>query len=92
MQMSKTQAEISEMIEPQTVHKQSHHSVTDTLETHFPAELKPHFVEDSPGLHKEQHQLTSHRSDLIDPSKVIEENDNEAEQEYIEDNFEEEYA
>lgn len=80
------------MIEPQTVHKQSHHSVTDTLETHFPAELKSHFVEESSGLHKEQHQVTSHRSDLIDPSKVIEENDNEAEQEYIEDNFEEEYA
>ena len=92
MQMSKTQAEISEMIEPQTVQKQSHHSETDTLETHFPAELKPHFVEDSSGLHKEQHQVTSHRSDLIDPSKVIEENDNQAEQEYIEDNFEEEYA
>jgi hypothetical protein len=81
------------MIEPQTVHKQSYHALTtDTLETHFPAELKPHFVEESSGLHKEQHKVTSHRSDLINASKVIEENDNEAEQEYIEDNFEDDYA
>jgi hypothetical protein len=36
--------------------------------------------------------VTSHRSDLINASKVIEENDNEAEQEYIEDNFEDDYA
>ena len=81
------------MIEPQTIHKQSHHALTtDTLETHFPAELKPHFVEESSTHHKEQHQVTSHRSDLINASTVIEENDNEAEQEYIEDNFEDDYA
>ena len=56
------------MIEPQTIHKQSHRTITDTLDTHYPAELKPHFIEDSSGLHKEQHQEISPTSNLIDPS------------------------
>ena len=42
------------MIEPQTIHKPSHRALTDTLDTHFPTELKPHFVEESSVLHKEQ--------------------------------------
>ena len=81
------------MIEPQTIHKPSHRALSDTLDTHFPTELKPHFIEESSELQKVQHQEeTSKISNFIDPSKVIEENENEAEQEYIEDNFEDEYA
>jgi hypothetical protein len=80
------------MIEPQTIHKPSHRALTETLDTHFPTELKPHFVEDSSGLHKEHHQEISHKSTIIDASKVIAENENEADQEYIEDNFEDDYA
>ena len=81
------------MIEPQTIHKPSHRALNDTLDTHFPTELKPHFIEESSEVQKVHHQEeTSKISNFIDPSKVIEENENEAEQEYIEDNFEDEYA
>ena len=91
--MSKTQNEIPEHLEA-TMPKKSQRGFTDTIDTQLASMIKPNLTEEE--IERQRSRQSVKLEDSIQKQKSVEhsksKNVNETDQDYIEENFEDEYA